>query len=509
MSLSMYSYTALSGPGRCGTGPAGRPGRGPAPAPAADPFARRMPVPHLQAARPEDCGVCSSRLQAVFGRARAEVEQGRVCSCQVAVARHGRLAGAASFGHDPGGRPIDNSCLLGIYSCTKALVAVGLWQLVERGTLSISDRVSDYFPEFGTHGKDNTTILDIVTFTAGLPLPPTAVNVGSGRTAAERAASVRGEYTTMGTAAGRAAYFSAAIPEHPPGAVYEYDRGAPWVVVELIERVTGRDYREYITTEVLAAAGLTDIQFGPASPDNQHRHRFVDSIVTGDEAAPNGPYDVAIPTLNEPEMRAVGVPGGGAWSSASELALFYQPLVNGGRVHGSSSSIVTPATIARATAVSTDPARHFETIGVTGVKLPTLRGWMVEVAGDDTVELPADVEATDGVFGMAAVAEGMGGGGDTPARVLRGCFGVSNGPTCFGHNGAGGQAGWADPSTGISFAFLTNTFSQPRKGRVIELATLANLCALEHDDDHPDDRPTPPSPLKAAPTAGVVSSPRL
>lgn len=460
-----------------------------------------MPLPHLQATRPEDCGVCSSRLQAVFARARAEVEQGRICSCQVAVARHGRLAGAASFGHDPGGRPVDNSCLLGIFSCTKALVAVGLWQLVERGALSISDRVTKYFPEFGTHGKDNTTVLDIVTFTAGLPLPPAAVNVGSGNTAAERAASVREEYTAMGTAAGRAAYFSAAVPEHPAGAVYEYDRGAPWVVAELIERVTGRDYREYIATDVLANAGLTDIQFGPPSPDNRH-HRFVDSIVTGDEAAPNGPYDVVIPTLNEPEMRAVGVPGGGGWSSASELALFYQPLLNGGCVHRSSCSIVTPATIARATAVSTDPARHFEPIGATGVKLPTLRGWMVEVAGDDTVELPADVEATDGVYGMAAVAEGMGGGGETPARVLRGCFGFSNGPSCFGHNGAGGQAGWADPSTGISFAFLTNTFSQPRKGRIIELATLANLCALERDPD----RPTPP--LKAAPTAGVVS-PRL
>jgi CubicO group peptidase (beta-lactamase class C family) len=73
--------------------------------------------------------------------------------------------------------------------------------------------------------------------------------------------------------------------------------------------------------------------------------------------------------------------------------------------------------------------------------------------------------------------------GDTPGKVLRGCFGYSNSAHAFGHNGAGGQAGWGDPATGISFAFLTNTFSEPRKKRVVDLSTLANLCALTQEEE--------------------------
>eukprot|EP01051_Picozoa_sp_SAG22_P017927 SAG22_NODE_2882_length_2126_cov_2.271337_3_plen_103_part_00 len=72
---------------------------------------------------------------------------------------------------------------------------------------------------------------------------------------------------------------------------------------------------------------------------------------------------------------------------------------------------------------------------------------------------------------MGATAEGM--AGETPGKVLRGCFGYTNSSATFGHNGAGGQAGWADPATGISFAFVTNTFAEPRKKRIVALSSLA------------------------------------
>ena len=35
-------------------------------------------------------------------------------------------------------------------------------------------------------------------------------------------------------------------------------------------------------------------------------------------------------------------------------------------------------------------------------------------------------------------------------------FGHGNSPGTFGHDGAGGQLAWADPETGLSFAYLTN-----------------------------------------------------
>ena len=72
-------------------------------------------------------------------------------------------------------------------------------------------------------------------------------------------------------------------------------------------------------------------------------------------------------------------------------------------------------------------------------------------------------------------------GESIPAKIMRQAgFGLNNSAEAFGHDGVGGKFVWADPSTGISFAFVTNTFS---KGgacliRSMELSTLANASLL-------------------------------
>jgi CubicO group peptidase (beta-lactamase class C family) len=53
-------------------------------------------------------------------------------------------------------------------------------------------------------------------------------------------------------------------------------------------------------------------------------------------------------------------------------------------------------------------------------------------------------------------------------------------PRAFGHMGAGGQIAWADPETGLSFAFVHDTLQlDPRIDfiRSRDLSTLASRCA--------------------------------
>ena len=60
-------------------------------------------------------------------------------------------------------------------------------------------------------------------------------------------------------------------------------------------------------------------------------------------------------------------------------------------------------------------------------------------------------------------------------RVFRG-FGRTGSEQAFGHNGAGGQIAWADPATGISFAYCTSGFDRDivRQGRRgVALSSLA------------------------------------
>ena len=64
-------------------------------------------------------------------------------------------------------------------------------------------------------------------------------------------------------------------------------------------------------------------------------------------------------------------------------------------------------------------------------------------------------------------------------RNLRG-FGHTNSEHAFGHAGAGGQIAWADPATGISFAYCTSGHDQNpiRQGRrSISISNKAAVCA--------------------------------
>jgi CubicO group peptidase (beta-lactamase class C family) len=156
------------------------------------------------------------------------------------------------------------------------------------------------------------------------------------------------------------------------------------------------------------------------------------------EVTPN-----AILRFNEPEARAVGVPGGGGIASAAELALFYQTLVNGGETFDG-RRVLKPETIEFATKVRTD-GRHRDMMDT-----PVNRGLSVVVAGDD---------------GLAH---------------MRG-FGRTASPRAFGHGGAGGQIGWGDPETGISVGYCTNGFVDwiTSGRRITAISSLAANCALE------------------------------
>src|SRR5207245_10803038 len=88
-----------------------------------------MLLPELIASKPEDVGIDSERLEAVFARARRDLDDGVLPSAQVAVARNGKLAGMRTFGsavQGGEGRPATDETLYSIFSSTKAVVGVAV-----------------------------------------------------------------------------------------------------------------------------------------------------------------------------------------------------------------------------------------------------------------------------------------------------------------------------------------------------------------------------------------------
>lgn len=374
---------------------------------------------------PAAAGLDPDRVDEVIARAQREVDAGIIASCQLAIARHGRLGVDVAIGEAPLGgtqRPVTPETLFVSFSCTKGVMAAASWLLLQAGRLDPSERVADIIPEFGDNGKTAVTVEHLLCHTAGFPNAPFPPEEWPDR---DR----------------RLARFARWRLDWAPGSRFTYHPTATmWVLAEIIERRTGHDHRHFVRTRIAEPLGLSDLHLG-APPAVHPRIAHVEYRGTEPTAAEKAAVGMPdIPTdgvlgeasmlgMNEPFAREVGIPGGGAVTTAATLARFYQALLGDLRDGGG------------------DPTWRRD------VLLDALR-----VRTGDFV---------DPWFGTPANrALGVVVSGDDATRAARG-FGRTNSATAFGHNGAGGQIAWADPTTGVSFAFLTNTFDRNpiRQGR--------------------------------------------
>jgi CubicO group peptidase (beta-lactamase class C family) len=377
-------------------------------------------------ADPGEFGVDAAKLDALRTRAHREIDDGVLPSCQIALARNGRLLLFETIGAaQPNSRYV-------IFSATKGIIAGAIWMLVSEKRLHWGDRVVDLIPEFGSNGKDVITVEQLLTHTSGFPSAPLGPLAGA-------------------TSEGRCVRFAQWRLNWEPGTRFEYHpTAAHWVLGEIIERVTGGDYRDFVHTRIFDALGLTSFRLGvpPEAQADVNDLVAVGTLPTPEEleAATGLKIDLAellgevtvnnLLQFNEPDVRAVGVPGAGGISTAADIALYYQAMLH-----------------------NRD------------------RLWDREVIAAGTEPI---VELPDPIRGMAAHrSRGLMVAGHPPESLLRG-FGHGVSPRTYGHDGAGGQIAWVDPDSGISFCYLTNGLDQDilREGRRgIGLSSRAAVCA--------------------------------
>ncbi len=373
---------------------------------------------------PGSLGIDAARLDELRTRVRREIDGGLLPSCQFALARDGQLAAFEAVGD----ARTDTRYV--IFSATKAFVASAAWLLIGEGSLDIERRVAEYIPEFATNGKDVVTVEQVMLHTSGFPRAPLGPPVWADR-------------------ARRLEAFARWRLNWEPGTAHEYHpTSAHWVLAELIERISGRDYRDFIHERVTGALGLPRVVgIPPADQDGIAALELCGEPASPDEmqaifGVPELPVtevtDEALLSFNRPEVRAVGVPGGGGIATAATVALFYQALLH------NPDKLWDPDVLANATGRVRNTFPDFLALGA-----PANRALGVVVAGDD---------------GNAN---------------LRG-FGHTQSPRTFGHNGAGGQIAWADPESGLSFCYLTNGrhLNPIREGRrSIGISSRAAVCA--------------------------------
>ena len=274
--------------------------------------------------------------------------------------------------------------------------------------------MAEFWPEFAQADKGEITLAEFLSHQAGLP-------------ALDKSADVL-DYPAVIAALEKQA------PLWPPGTAHGYHaRTFGFLLDELVRRLAGKTVSEYwrgtfgdplgldiwiglpetehgrVATIYAAKAG------GTATPAEFYRDLLTPgTLVRKAFTSPRGLHSIS--AMNTRENRALEIVSFGGIGSASSLAKFYAMLANGGELAG---------------------RRYFESQTLTQMTTTLSSGI------DRIFQIPTAFSA-----GFMK---------NPPERAPR-IFGPS--PLAFGHPGAGGSHAFADPETGISFAYVMNQMEQ-------------------------------------------------
>ena len=305
-----------------------------------------------------------------------------------------------------------------VFSSTKGATAICAHLLAQRGELDLDAPVAEYWPEFAAHGKGEVPVSWLLSHRVGLPdvdRPMSLHDALSWDPVVEALAD--------------------SVPLWEPGT----DRGYHavtygYLVGEVVRRVSGRSLGQFFAEEV---ARPLDLEFWIGLPAELHDRvvplvpmSLPGGIHFGDpDAEPPGMIEMLQLLMGADSLiaRALSAPGGAltgdqTWNS-SELWSAELPAANG---------ITNAHSLAK---------MYAATVGeVNGVRLltPETVAHAIEVRSTG----PDAVLVFDIPFGLGFMRDSM--------------FAKFGNPASFGHYGAGGSVGFADPANELGFGYVMN-----------------------------------------------------
>jgi CubicO group peptidase (beta-lactamase class C family) len=271
---------------------------------------------------PEGAGMSPVRLSRIAVRMKEFVTAGKTAGVVTLVARHGHVASLEAVGYQDleSKTPMRTDTIVRLASVTKPVTCAGIMILVDEGKVSLIDPAEKFLPEFkglkvnpcGTRGGYNcelvtpsrpVNLIDLMTHTSGLAdgapgrgAPP--------NTLAERVAS-----------AGRGALI------FEPGTAWNYSNVGIAALGRIIEVVTGQPYDRFLADRIFQPLGMKDTFFF-VPPDKAKR---VASVYRYEADG------LKLIPMSEPKFPA---PEGGLFSTAADMALFHQMLLEKGTLSG-------------------------------------------------------------------------------------------------------------------------------------------------------------------------------
>lgn len=369
------------------------------------------PVPALTAAKPEEVGLDAGKVASIRAAMDELIKQNRGAGVVTLIAKDGRLVHheAVGMAHVESERMMSPDAIFWIASMTKNVTAAAVMMLVDEGKLNLDEPAQKWVPELanvkiasGAGLSRPVTLRDLLSHSSGIPDPPRDPTNGNVPLAQYAVDILREPFSFN------------------PGERFEYGFG-PTIAGRCIEVAAGKPYAQFVQERILTPLGMTDTTF---SPDAAQRARIARTYkLNGDRLVPAHNSFLT----SEPDVKREAEPSGGLFSTARDMALFYEMIRQGGQLNGK---------------------RYISETGVAEMtKSHTMAGKLIQ-------------------YGLGWFTNGAE-QKVTPAFSDR----------SFGHGGAFGTHGWVDPERKMTVVFMVQNVLVPKgdelRNKFCELAAGA------------------------------------
>lgn len=360
---------------------------------------------------PEDVGLRADDIEAIWKAVVRYYRTGVQPAMALCIRRHGKVILNRTIGHaegnspdDPPGAPLrlaTPDTLFNMFSGSKALTAMLIHDLDDKGLVHLDDAVAEYIPEFAQNGKEDVTIRHLLAHRSGIPTTEGSLDLG-----------------ILGNPERIRELYRRFRPWYRPGTRVAYHAiSSGFVLADIMEIVTGKTINEYMQDVVRKPMGLGSLTWG-VRPDQLPK--IAHDTYTGfaqpffvnmgfRRAFGATLHEIVDLTKDERFLTGV-VPSGNCFGTPDDTCAFFEMLLRGGVYQG--QEVLNRRSIRRA--VRETSFGQFD--GILGAPVPYGMGFMLG------------------------------------ARYAS-LYGV-NSTKAFGHLGLSNCIMWADPERDISVSFF-------------------------------------------------------
>lgn len=284
---------------------------------------------------PQAVGVSDDTVEAIWRSVERLYLTGVHPGIQLSVRHKGEQILHRAIGHAHGNGPEDSADTAKVpmttdtpicyFSASKAVTALLIHMLAEKGLINLMDPVAYYCPEFAQHGKRTITIHQVLSHRGGIPAIPkdTPIDVLWDKDEIWR-------------------LLCQAKPVEVDGAKVAYHAiTGGFVLQRVLEKVTGDSIDAFLDQFLRKPMGMRWFTYGI---DGNHLEQLATSYATGPRPvfpvswvvnrALGGDITTIEEVVNDPRFQAAVIPAGNLCGTAEEMSRFFQMMLNGGVWNG-------------------------------------------------------------------------------------------------------------------------------------------------------------------------------